>query len=137
MASRGVPGGGFLLRFLFAAVLIFATYNPEGRSYYDWIRAGGPITPLKAFVGVVLAIGWIFLLRATIRSLHLVGTLLAAAFFGTLLWLLIDWLHLQPHARGLTYLILLCVAAVLATGTAFSLLRRKVTGQVDVDEPER
>ena len=128
---------GFLLRFLLATVLIFATYNPEGRSYYHWIKQGGPITPEKAFAGVCLAIAWVFLLRATMRSLHLVGTLLAAAFFGTLVWLLIDWMHLNATGRPLAYLVLLCVAAVLATGSAWSLFRRRFTGQVDVDEPER
>jgi hypothetical protein len=137
MEKKGVPGGGILIRLLVTLVLIFATYNPEGLSYYHWISAGGPITPLKAFTGVVLAIGWIFLLRSTLRSLHLVGTLLAAAFFGTLVWLLIDWLHLQPHARGWTYLILFCVAAVLATGTGWSLVWQRFTGQVDVEEPDR
>ncbi|HEY7113471.1 MAG TPA: DUF6524 family protein [Thermoanaerobaculia bacterium] len=129
--------GGFLLRFLVAAVLILATYNPEGYSYYHWIRQGGPMTPLKAFAGVCLAIAWVFLLRATMRSLHIVGTILAAAFFGTLVWLLITWLHVNAQGRALVYLVLLCVAAVIATGSAWSLFRRKVTGQVDVDEPER
>jgi len=127
--------GGLLLRFLIAVVLIFATYNPEGRSYYHWVSDGGPITPLKAFLGVCLAILWIFFLRSTMRSLGLLGTVLAAAFFGTLVWLLIGWLHIQAYGKGLAYLILLCVAAVLATGSAFSLFRRRVTGQVDVDEP--
>jgi hypothetical protein len=129
--------GGFLLRFLLAAVLIFATYNPEGRSYTHWIASGGPITPLKVFVGVCLAIGWIFFLHATMRSLGAVGTVLAAAFFGTLLWLLISWLKLDAQGKGLAYLILLSVAAVLATGSAWSLFRKRVTGQVDVDETDR
>jgi hypothetical protein len=129
------PAAGFLLRFLIAAVLIFATYNPEGRSYYHWISSGGPVTPAKAFVGVCLAILWIFFLRSTMRSLGPIGTILAAAFFGTLVWLLITWLHIDAYGRPLAYLILLCVAAVLATGSAFSLFRRRVTGQVDVDEP--
>jgi hypothetical protein len=134
MANRGP--GGFLLRFLVAAALIFATYNPEGLSYFHWVKQGGPITPVKAFAGVVLAIGWLFLLRTTLRSLHPVGILLAAAFFGTLLWLLMDWLHFRASGRTLAYVVLFCVAAVLATGSAWSLFRRRVTGQVDVDEPE-
>jgi hypothetical protein len=135
MANRGP--GGFLFRFLVAALLIFATYNPEGLSYFHWIKQGGPITPVKAFAGVVLAIGWLFLLRTTLRSLHPVGILLAAAFFGTLLWLLMDWLHFRASGRTLAYVVLFCVAAVLATGSVWSLFRRRVTGQIDVDEPER
>ncbi|HEY7574172.1 MAG TPA: DUF6524 family protein, partial [Thermoanaerobaculia bacterium] len=108
--------------------------NPEGRSYTHWVSSGGPITPLKVFVGVCLAIGWIFFLHATMRSLGILGTVLAAAFFGTLLWLLISWLKLDAQGKGLAYLILFSVAAVLATGSAWSLFRKRVTGQVDVDE---
>jgi hypothetical protein len=126
--------GGLLARFLVAAVLIFATYNPEGLSYFHWVSDGHPFTPLKAFAGVCLAILWVFYLRATMRSLGFLGTVLAGAFFGTLVWLLVNWLHIQAYGRALAYLILLCVAAVLATGSAFSLFRRRVTGQVDVDE---
>jgi hypothetical protein len=129
-------GKGFLFRLIGAAVLLFATYNPEGRSYFHWMAQGGwQITPLKAFAGVCLLVGWVFLLRATIRSLGALGTVLAAAFFGTLIWLIVSWAHLEPRtSRGLTYLILLGIAAVLATGSAWSLVRRRVTGQVDVDE---
>jgi hypothetical protein len=129
--------GGFLLRFLIAAVLIFATYNPEGRSYFHWVSSGGGMTPLKVFAGVCLAIGWIFFLHATMRSLGMLGTALAAAFFGTLLWLLISWLKLDAQGKGLAYLILFSVAAVLATGSAWSLFRKRVTGQVDVEETDR
>jgi thiol:disulfide interchange protein len=126
----------FLLRLIAAAVLLFATYNPEGRSYFHWMADGGwAITPLKAFVGVCLLAGWVFLLRATVHSLGALGTLLAAAFFGTLIWLIVSWAHLEPTtSKGLTYLILIGIAAVLSTGSVFSIWRRKVTGQVDVDE---
>ncbi len=129
-------GKGFLTRLVAAAVLLFATYNPEGRSYVHWMAAGGwEITPLKAFAGVCLLVGWVFLLRATVRSLGALGTLLAAAFFGTLIWLIVSLAHLEPHtSKGLTYLILIGIAAVLATGSAWSLVRRRVTGQVDVEE---
>ena len=127
---------GFLLRFLAAAMLLLATYNPDGRSYVHWLAADGwNFTPLKAFVGVCLLGAWVFLLGSTLRSLGLVGALLAAAFFGTLIWLIVSWLHLEPQtAKGLTYLILLGLAAVLSTGSVFSIVRRKLTGQVDVDE---
>jgi hypothetical protein len=119
-------GKGFLLRFVGSAVLLFATYNPEGRSYFHWLAADNwTITPLKAFAGVCLLVGWVFLLR----------TVLACAFFGTLIWLIVSWAHLEPRtSRGLTYLILVGIAAVLATGSAWSIVRRRLTGQVDVEE---
>jgi hypothetical protein len=129
-------GKGFLLRLLATVVLLLATYNPEGKSYVHWVASDGwRLTPLKAFVGVCLLVGWVILLRATIESLGALGTLLAAAFFGTLIWLIVSWMHLQPHtAKGLTYLILLGLAAVLSTGSIWSIWRRRMTGQIDVDE---
>ena len=82
-----------------------------------------------------LLVGWVFLLRATVHSLGALGTVLACAFFGTLIWLIVSWAHLEPHtSRGLTYLILVGIAAVLATGSAWSIVRRRLTGQVDVEE---
>ena len=83
-------------------MLLFATYNPEGRSYFHWLAQGQlGVTPLKAFVGVCLLVGWVFLLRATVQSLGALGTLLAAAFFGTLIWLIVSWAHLEPtHLEG-------------------------------------
>jgi hypothetical protein len=47
----------------------------------------------------------------------------------------VSWAHLEPRtSRGLTYLILVGIAAVLATGSAWSIVRRRLTGQVDVEE---
>jgi hypothetical protein len=125
----------FVLRLLAAIVLLFATYNPEGVSYFHWMaRDGWTITPLKAFAGVCLIAGWVFLLRATLESLGAVGTVLVAAFFGTLLWVIVYYGHLEPQtSKGLTYLIMLGLAAVLSTGSIWSIWKRRLTGQIDVD----
>jgi Family of unknown function (DUF6524) len=129
-------GKGFLLRLLGAIALILVTYNPEGRSYYHWMAADHwHFTPLKAFVGVCVLAGWVILLRATMESLGALGVVLAAAFFGTLIWLVVSWAHLEPRtSKGLAYLILLGLAGVLSTGSVWSIWRRRMTGQVDVDE---
>ena len=126
----------FLLRLVAAIVLLFATYNPEGVSYFHWMaKDGWAITPLKAFVGVCLIAGWVVLLRATIESLGALGTVLTAAFFGTLLWLIVSFAHLEPRtSKGLTYLIMIGLAAVLSTGSIWSIWKRRLTGQVDVSE---
>ena len=73
---------GFLLRLAAAIVLVLATFNPSGHSFYHWIADGFPhITPMEAVVGIVL----------------------------------------------------LC-AIVLAIGMSWSHVRRRLTGQADVDE---
>lgn len=129
---------GIGIRFLIALILVFATYNPDGLSYIDWVvqNDNQPLA-LKAFVGVVLLIGWTIYLRATMRSLGGFGILLVVAFLGTLLWLLISW-KIIPHdsTRAVIYLIEVVISALLAVGMVWSHIRRRMTGQVDVDEIE-
>lgn len=128
--------GGFGWRLLAAAILVTATYNPEGYSYYDWaIRDLPDFSVLKAFAGIVLIIGWTIYLRATLRSLGPIGLGLAIAFFGTGLWLLVDmgWVP-ADSVRAVSYLVMIVVTAVLAVGISWSHVRRRLTGQVDADD---
>ncbi len=82
-------------------------------------------------------IGWIIFLRATLRSLGAAGTLLAMAFFGVIVWALIyyQWLSLD-NVTAMQYVILLVLSAILATGMSWSHIRRRMTGQLDVDDIE-
>ena len=140
MASRKSFGwDGFLLRFVFAIIVVFATYNPEGVSYYHWVYEALPdFSVLKAFVGVILLIGWIILFRATFGSLGFIGILLAAAFFGLAIWLIIDVLGLSTdNLRVISYIIGIMLASVLSIGVSWSHVRRRLSGQVDTDEIER
>ena len=124
----------FLVRFLAALVVVFASYNPEGVSFYHWARASGGPMPLKAFAGVVLLIAWIFLLKSAQGSLGTLGVVLAAAFFGTLIWLILSFAHVSVlGARAVTYLVGIALAGVLSIGLVWSKFRQKVTGQVEVD----
>lgn len=127
---------GIGIRYLIALVLVFSTYNPEGYSYVDWIMnmQTGPI-PLKILAGVILLIGWAIYVRATRRSLGMIGVVLAIAFFGTVLWLLID-LDIIPadSIRAVSYIVLFIIGSLLATGMCWSHIRRRISGQLDVDE---
>ena len=140
MASRKSFGwDGFLLRFVFAIILVFATYNPEDVSYYHWVSEALPdFTVIKAFVGVIILIGWIILIRATLGSLGFIGILLAAAFFGLAIWLIVDVLGLSTdNVRVISYIVGIMLASVLSVGVSWSHVRRRVTGQVDTDEIDR
>ena len=130
---------GFLVRFVFAIIVVFATYNPEGTSYYHWVsEALSEFSILKAFVGVVLLIGWVILLRASIGSLGFIGILLAAAFFGLAIWLIIDVLGLSTdNFRIISYIVGIMLASVLSIGVSWSHIRRRISGQVDTDELDR
>ena len=130
---------GFLVRFVFAIVVVFSSYNPEGVSYYHWISEALPeFSVIKAFIGVILLIGWIILIRATLGSLGAIGILLAAAFFGLAIWLIIDVLGLTTdNARVISYIIEIMLASVLSIGVSWSHVRRRISGQLDTDELHR
>jgi hypothetical protein len=137
-AYKGLTWSGFLLRFFAAFILVFTTYNPSGYSYFHWVRENlTEPSPLMALAGILLLIGWTIYLRATARSLGAFGLLLAAAFFGTILWLVIDWglVHVDS-VTAFTYIILVIMCGILAIGISWSHIRRRMTGQVDVDEIE-
>jgi hypothetical protein len=138
MAMKQFGGTGLLLRFLVGLVLVFASYNPEEWSYWHWALANLPdFSVLKGFVGVVLLIGWTIYLRATLRSLGPFGLILAVAFFGTLIWLLVDTGIVPADSmRAVSYIVLVIVSGVLAVGVSWSHVRRRITGQIDVDEIE-
>jgi hypothetical protein len=129
----------FIVRFIFAIVVVFATYNPEGHSYFHWIYEDLPaFSVLKAFIGVVLLICWIILIRATLGSLGAIGIILAAAFFGLAIWLIIDVFGLSTDSfRVIAYIISIMLASVLSIGISWSHVRRRLSGQVDTDEVDR
>lgn len=138
MANNQFGWGSMGIRFVVAVLLVFATYNPSGHSYYDWLKDTFPgITPLVAFTGIVLIIFWVIFLRATLRSLGALGLILAFAFFGTLIWMLMDWNLVPVHsAQAIAYIVLLALSWVLAIGVSWSHIRRRISGQLDVDDVE-
>jgi hypothetical protein len=137
-----VSAGGVAARFATALVLVYATYNPEGWSYFHWLTHPGTHssaswlqTPaLKFMVGIGLAIGWVIFLGAARRSLGAVGVVLVAALCAGVVWLLVSWEVVSASSvRGLTHISLIVIAIVLGVGLSWSHVSRKLTGQVDAD----
>lgn len=133
---RNFGWDSFFVRFFFAIIVVFASYNPEGVSYYHWIAEAFPaFSLLKAFIGVVLLICWVILIRATLGSLGFIGIILASAFFGLAIWLIIDVMGLSANnLRVISYIIEIMMASVLSIGVSWSHVRRRISGQVDTDE---
>ena len=130
--------GSFFARWLFAALLVFGTYNPTEYSYLSWLLAEGTeFGPIVALVGMILLIAWIVFLRATFLSLGWLGICLGAALFACVLWLLVDvGLLSLDSTSAITWLVLLVLSLILATGMSWSHIRRRLTGQFDVDDIE-
>lgn len=130
--------GSFLLRWLFALLLVLGTYNPTPYSFVGWfISENFSFGPLPALLGVALLIAWIIYLRATFMSLGIIGIGLGATLFGCLIWLFVDLGVLTLEASGaMTWVALVLVSLLLATGMSWSHIRRRLSGQLDVDDVE-
>ena len=136
MARSDFTIGSFFLRFLFALLLVFLTYNPSGYSWVGYLQSDIPAV-YKAASGIVLLIGWVMFLRATWRSLGPIGTALAIAFFGILIWLFIEWgFFALDDTVVVQWVVLFVLTGVLAVGMSWSHVRRKLSGQYDTDEIE-
>jgi hypothetical protein len=131
-----MTGMGFVVRFVFAILLVGATYNPEGVSYYHWVIPALPqFSPEKAVVGVLLLIGWVIFLQATWRSLGLLGLTLTLAFLASVTWLLISWGWIaEDSPRAVVYTSQVILSVILAVGMSWSYIRRRLSGQVDVQD---
>ena len=132
--TMGVSGA--LLRIAAALALVLLTFNPSGYSFGHWVAQDFPrLTPLQVIAGLLLLIGWITYVTATMRSLGLLGVSLMVALFAALVWLAVDsgWLHLKGGS-ALAWITVLVTGLVLGIGMCWSFVRRRLSGQTDVDE---
>ena len=129
-----ISWSGVLLRMVFAIALVLLTFNPTGHSFTHWLTAPpAEITPLKAFAGLALLIGWIACLRTAYVSLGVVGLVLGGALLAALAWLLVDvgWISIGS-TTSMVWVVLLILGILLGVGLSWSLLRARATGQVEV-----
>jgi len=135
MAVQGISWSGVVVRLVLALLLVLATYNPTGFSFYHWISAPPTgVTAVKAFASVLLAIGWIVCLRTAYVALGVLGVVLVVALLATFVWLLVDMHVLEAKgADALTWIGLVIFGVVLGIGLSWSLIRQRATGQVEVE----
>ncbi|MEX2124817.1 MAG: DUF6524 family protein [Woeseia sp.] len=130
----------FVWRTLASFVLVAATYNPTGYSYFHWLRAaitGDTLGPEHFVVGVLVVIGWVVLLVATQRSLGTLGLVLGGALLGGLVWLMADaGVITLDSASKMTWAALVTLAILLAIGLSWSHVWRRLTGQLEVDDDD-
>ncbi len=127
---------GFFWRWLFAFGLLAATYNPTQFNYIRWaLDFGRDNLSIAVLVGLVLFIGYIIYLRATLRSIGTFGMALVLAVVGAMIWVLYDLEILRLDDPGLiTWLALLALSLVLGIGLSWSHVRRYLSGQADMDD---
>lgn len=127
---------GFVVRWVFAFVLLATTYNPTEWNYVRWSMANADRNlPMTVLFGLILGVGYIIYLRATLRSIGIFGMVLILAVVGTLLWVLFDQgvINLDNPTVN-TWIGIVALSIVLAVGLSWSIVRRRLTGQTDVDD---
>lgn len=127
---------GILLRWLGAFVLLSLTYNPTPYNYVRWANANfDTAMPLVLLAGLLLAVGYIIYIGATMRSIGVFGAVLVGAVMALLVWVLVDYglLNLSnPHIS--LWLGILIASIVLGVGLSWAIIRQRLSGQATVDE---
>lgn len=127
---------GFALRWLIAFVLLTATFNPTPWNYVQWARQSyQDQLPLVVLAGLILLVVYVVYLRATLRSIGGFGMTMVLAITAAGLWVLHDYglLTLRDTSQ-LIWLALVALSLVLGIGLSWSHLRRRLSGQSDMDD---
>ena len=127
---------GFLLRWLFAFILLAATFNPTEYSYVRWVQANGAESlSIAVLCGLLLIIGYIIYVRATMRSIGVIGMALVLGVVGAGLWVAFDlgWMSFDNPTAN-TWIALVALSLVLGIGLSWSHVRRRLSGQADMDD---
>jgi hypothetical protein len=136
MESNSMGASGALARILAALALVLLTFNPSGYSYSHWLAQAFPhVSAAQVVVGLLLLICWVIYVTATLRSLGPVGVVLLLALFAALVWLAVQngWLHLSGGSV-LAWIAAVATGLILGIGMCWSFMRRRLSGQADVDE---
>ena len=126
------------LRWLFAFVLLTLTYNPTDWNYVRWTATHYESRlSVAVLMGLLLTIGYIIYLRATLRSIGGFGMSLIMSVVAALLWVLYDFglLDLTNTNRNV-WLGIFALSVVLGIELSRSHVRRQLAGQADVDDVE-
>ena len=131
-------GKSLLIRWGIALVLVLLTYNPTSFNFVRWaMNTENGSLPVVVLSGLVLAVGYIIFFRATFRSIGIVGILIVAALVGAFLWVLYSWGWISLDNPGLlTWIGLIALSFIMGVGLSWSIIRRRLSGQLDVDDVE-
>ena len=127
---------GFVWRWMFAFLLLAATFNPTEFNYVTWVRSyGGTHLSIAVLLGLLLFIGYIIYMRASLRSIGGLGMFLVLAVVAAGLWVLYDLGLLQLGNSDFNiWLALVALSFVLGIGLSWSHVRRALSGQADMDD---
>lgn len=127
---------GFFARWVAAFGLLALTFNPTEWNYLTWAQANaGAQMPMAVLLGLLLMVGYTIYLRATLRSIGAFGMIMVLAIVGSAIWVLKDNGILSFEDPTLNiWIALLALSLVLGIGLSWSHVRRRLSGQADMDD---
>ncbi|MEL7138322.1 MAG: DUF6524 family protein [Pseudomonadota bacterium] len=136
--ARRIGFSDIALRCGAAILLVVMTWNPSGLSYVHWILEGFETNlPPKVLGGVVLLILYVIFMRATLRSIGLPGVAMILALIAALMWTLTYYGVVDltlADGSVIAWLSLIACGLTLGIGLSWSIVRRVLSGQADVDD---
>ena len=127
-----------LIRWAAALILVFVTYNPTSLNYVRWaMESYTNNLSVVILVGLILFVAYAVFVRATLQSIGKIGIGLVLAVIAVLLWVLYDKGLLDPaNGTVMTWIGLIALSFVLGIGLSWSIIRRRISGQLDVRESD-
>lgn len=129
---------GYILRWVVAFLLLALTFNPTQYNFIHWALSENAQLSFVVLAGLILVVGYIIFLRATLRSIGGFGMALVLALVAALLWVFYDlgWLDLDNSALNI-WLGIFALSVVLGVGLSWSHVRRALSGQADIDDVDQ
>lgn len=137
-ALRDSSPGVLFTRMLIAAVVVFASYNPSGKSVFHWVSENENPTDAWVVLGAIVAILInLALLIAAWKALGKLGTFIVLVFFAALVYLSLQegWVS-SANQQSIEWLALILYSAFLGIGLSGAIIWRRATGQVVTDEAD-
>jgi len=137
-ALSGSSPAVLAIRMLVAAIVVFASYNPTGKSIFHWVQGhlDGDFPDAWVVLGAIVAILInVVLLIAAWKALGKLGTIIVLILFAALVYLSLQegWAS-TGNAASLQWLALILYSAFLGIGLSGAILWRRATGQVVVED---
>ena len=136
--NRDFTAMSFLWRLVACLILVLLTFNPSGYSAYHWVVNAiteSHFGPIHAITVILFIIGWAIVLVASWRALDAFGLIILSLALAAFVWLLIDLGLFKPQSiSAYAWIVLVCLAIVLAVGMCWSHIWRRLTGQLSVDD---
>lgn len=127
-----------LIRWGAALILVLITYNPTSWNFIRWAMANySDQLSVVILLGLILLVAYAIFVRATLQSIGRIGIGLIVAVIAVLLWVLYDKGLLDPaNATLMTWIGLVGLSFVLGIGLSWSIIRRRISGQLDVRDSD-